>query len=237
MPVGSGLFPRELPQCPGNGLVIYTSFSGLDLKRVTMIVTGAEYTALRKTETPYYLAYFLDRSLGSESAVYYLLRATWEAKIRGDDDARVLRYNREFVALVRAMPVDPANFESIVLRGRAANALREMGAFDEAETIRAAIVISPAAGDGYPNAAEHRKSWAAYLAQLATAIARADASRAPIDMIGRREATFRCLGPDGEAATVSPPPLTPFEQSYCADSGMVKAVAEVRAARARWKAR
>lgn len=225
MPIGSGIFPIRMPQCPGNGLVMYRDFDAAAVQRLKTIVGSPAYRTLRKTETSYYLAYRLALDLGDDSAPWLLLSASWEAKNAGAAD-QMRRYDEEFVARVAAMPASSTAFRSIALRARAANALRELGRFREAEQLRAAIVIDPAAGGSEDGAEQNRKGWSEYLARLADPIARGDSTRAPIDMQGEREASFRCLEPVRKQHPG--PPLSAFETSYCARPSVAAAIQDLR---------
>lgn len=69
-------------------------------------------------------------------------------------------------------------------------------------------------GAGGDDDVRNREGWAKYLAEMQPAIARHDASRAPIDLIGRREAGFRCIGV--ERADYTGPALSAFEKQWCA---------------------
>ncbi len=101
---------------------------------------------------------------------------------------------------------------------RLANALRELGRFDEAETVRAGVFIPDTlGGDGEdPNA--NRTGWKDAITALGAVIARRDQGRDPIDMMGSREAASRCLEADfaKKHEVPAPPPLTAFEQEWCA---------------------
>ncbi|MBY8822716.1 hypothetical protein [Sphingomonas colocasiae] len=228
MPMGSGTFPIVLPQCPGNGLVLYENFDAAKVKRLTSIVISDEYRALRGRETRYYLAYWLAKSLGDvEKAPWLLLSATWEAKNKDAAGEQAHRYAGEFVEMVRTMPVSDTDFTSIALRARAANALRELGRFDDAEALRSSIVIAPNAGGDEEQAADNREGWSSFLRALAKPIARRENGRMPIDMVGDREAVFRCLEPeDPEIRDAAP--LTPFERDYCAQPDIATSVAKMR---------
>ncbi len=226
MPTGSGPYPYRLPQCPKNGLVIFRDFDGPTLARLTPVVLGAEYQALRATETPYYLAYWLARKLGDADVAGLLIAAGWEAKNDDPESPRARRYADELIALVAAMPVDGSSLESIALRARAANALREKGDFAAAEALRASIKIAPGAGGAGDDAADNRMGWAAFLTALSAPIARSDRSRAPIDMIGEREAATRCVTPGLYPSQV--PPLTEFETAYCARPELAEMLATLR---------
>lgn len=211
-PVGSAEFPIAPPQCPDNGLVLFDAFDAATVRRLTPLVGGGEYQALRRTETRYYLVHWLQERLGigGTATLWSLLAATWEAKNAGDA-AQATRYNELLVRRARALPDDPASLEVLALKARAANALRELGRFEEAEALRGSLAVTPGMGGADADAAANRQGWTRYLAELRPVIARRDPTRAPIDMLGRREALFRCVQPDRAG-----PPLGAFERDYCA---------------------
>jgi hypothetical protein len=214
-PVGSAEYPLEMPQCPDNGLVLFDEFDTPTIARLTPLVRSPEYQALRRTETRYYLAHWLQVKLGAAEAdrLWMLLTAGWEAKSRGTPEQAV-RYQAEFVRGALALPDDPALLTPLALKARAVNALRELGRFEEAERLRASLSVLPTMDAGEEGSAKNREGWTRYLASLQPVIARRDASRAPIDLISDREARFRCLEP--ERPTNPGPPLTAFERDYCA---------------------
>ena len=230
MTLGTGPNPYRLPQCPKNGLVMYRDFDRATIARLAPIIASAEYQSARVTETPYYLAYWLATKLGDEDRAWLLLAAGWEAKNADPVSPRALRYADEFVTLVATMPVNDRAFESIALRARAANALRERGHFAAAEALRASIKIAPDAGGTAANAVDNRTGWTTFLASLAAPIAREDTSRAPIDMIGEREAAARCVEPEEKPnpSRLAAAPLSAFEQSYCARPELAESIAQIR---------
>jgi len=231
MPLGSGRFPTLPPQCPSNGLVLFRDFTPAEVQKLAAWVSSAEYKTWRaEEETPYYLAYQTARFLGEDRSYWLLLSATWEAKSADPASAQTKQYNEEFVAAIRQVAADPTNMESIVARLRAVNALRELGRFDEAESMRAAIEISPTAGGTDNEAAENRAGWASFMEMLAAPIARREANRAPIDVIGEREAIHRCLAKEAAERfkQPAPPPLSEFETAYCAKSELAASIKEQR---------
>jgi hypothetical protein len=181
-------------------------------------------------ETPYYLAYQTARALGDPNPHWLLLSASWEAKNKDPTSARARRYNEEFVEAVHALPTDGTSFDSIALRFRAANALRELGRFDEAEAVRASIVVAPNAGGADQQAAENRAGWAKIIGALQAPILRKDQSRAPIDVLGEREVVFRCLATETaeKFKQPAPPPLSAFETNYCTRPEFSSLLAEQR---------
>lgn len=230
-PEGSIEFPILLAECPGNGLVIYDEFTPEQVTRLAPLVSSDAYKALRGAESSYYRAYWLADALGDrKQAARLLLSATWEAKNADPAGEQARRYNAAFVAAAMAFPADMKDFTSIALRARAANALRELGRFDEAELLRAAIVVAPDAGGTKEDAAQNREGWAGYLKKLAVPIARKDPARLPIDMMPDREVAFRCLAKEYAVRykQPSPPPLTAFEIEYCARPAFAADLAQRR---------
>jgi len=230
MRLGTGPNPYRFAQCPTNGLVMYRDFDQATIAKLTPLVMSAEYQSLRKTETPYYLAYWLARKLGDPDPAWLLLAAGWEAKNIDAASARARRYAKEFVALVAGLPADDTSFTSIALRARAANALRELGDFAAAEAMRASIKVSPRAGGNDPDAAANRTGWTTFLASLAPPIARGDPSRDPIDLIGDREAAKRCVDADSgsDAGHAKVRALTAFEATYCTRPELAEMIAKMR---------
>lgn len=231
MPLGSGRFPVELPQCPTNGLVMYRDFTPQEVERLAPFIASEEYRALRSAgETPRYLAYRTAQFLGDKDLHWWLLEASWEAKNDDPDGERARRYNAEFVEAAKLVQPDARNMEAIAARFRLANGLREMGRFDEAEAVRASIVISPKAGGSDADARENRKGWSGMIANLAGPIARRETGRTPIDMLGERVASGFCLRAEVAAKFKEPPPppLSAFEQEYCAGPKLAEALKEQR---------
>lgn len=228
-PIRSVQFPPLLGECPGNGLVVYEEFAPATVAKLGRLVASDAYQATRRTESLYYRAAWLAKSLGDmRQAPWLLLSATWQAKDTDPEGAQAQRYNAEFVAMVQALALDSKNLESVALHARAANALRELGRFDEAERLRASIVID-AAADG-AEGADSREGWGRYLQGLAGPIARRDPSRDPIDLAGNRGA-HHCVAAEfarkrGEPA---PPPLSSFEAQYCDGPALADEVKRLRA--------
>ena len=228
MPIGTGPFPMPITECPDNGLVIYREFNAEEAKRLEPLVLGPAYQAMRKADTPARRAAWLAERMGDrEGLPWMLLTATWEAKATPADTDRITRYQKVFLAAVAALPVDPASTRSIVLRSRAANALRELGRFDEAERLRASVVVSDDAAKGEEDGAQTRAGMRDYLTALAAPIARRDTSRAPIDMAGEREAAFKCASPQVPEMREHYGALNAFEIAYCARPELRELVAQV----------
>jgi hypothetical protein len=228
-PIGSVQFPTLLAECPGNGLVIFDAFAPEAVAKLGPLVASDAYKALRRTETSYYRAWWLADALGKkEQAAWLLLSASWQAKQADPAGEQARRYNAAFVAAARALPSASTDFTSIALRARAANALRELGDFTQAETLRASITIYPAAGGA--EGANNRAGWTGYLQALAGPIARRDDSRNPIDLRGKQGA-YRCIEADlaSKRGDAAPAPLSAFEAEYCRGPALADEVKRLRA--------
>jgi hypothetical protein len=231
-PYGTSAAPAPLPECAGNGLVLYKDYTADEAKTLAPLVASDDYQALRKTDTQYYRAYWLMRQMGvgPEDYLWALLQASWEAESRPELRARYLAELAEASAKV---PPNPADMDWIGMEGRAIDALRELGRFDEAAARLAKVPLAKldvppvleGAGASEKAVAEAKvkRGWLTFFAQLKAAIARKDASIEPFDMIPRSVALDYCID---RAAT-----LAEDQRAFCAKEQA--AVEEVRTARAR----
>jgi len=208
-------FPRPIPECPGNGLVVFGDFTPTETAKLAKWVETPVYQSMRKTESPFYRAYWLEKKVGrpDADAIEQLLPAIWSAK--EDDGAdpkrpRTARYQRVLVDAVQKLPPGVPLDDRIWLESQAANALREMGKFDAAEKML-----------------EHgeaelprtmRPALATYIGLLRTVIARRDRSDEPLDMIPDVQAAIICKGkskPD------------PFDRGFCAQPKIASIVKQI----------
>jgi hypothetical protein len=227
-----GSFPLELPECPGNGLVFYKDYDAAEVANLEPLIASDAYQALRKNDVASYRAYWLMGEMGVPVGIRLqaLQRAVWAANGKAELRAR---YLAEFAEQSAKLPAKPEDVNWIGMEGRAVNALRELGRFDEASArlaklpLSALAVAEPKADDRSPAArqARARRNWHGYLEGLKTVIARRDASAEPFEMLPKREWTGRCL--DGRS-------LGEAQQAYCA--AQAAAVEEARAARAKAEA-
>jgi len=215
-------FPFPLPECPGNRLIVLGTYSPAELARLPAILAGAPYRRMIDRETSYYRAAWLATALGrgAVEALDLLLQATWQAKDEADHKperrARTRRYQTEFAERVAALAPDTRAPDRVWLQMRAANALRELGRFREAELMRRRAEASWRESDD-------SEGWDAVLARLRVVIARRDGSSEPLDMIPESEAVRRCvdLADRGEA----------FDRRFCAQPAIAARVAQIRPAR------
>lgn len=234
MPVGSGYFPIRMPECPGNGLVMYRDFDAQEVEALQAIVEGAAYRALRGSENAYYRAYWLERQIAprSEITTALLMRAAWDAKNFAPGGEQAMRYTSELVDALKANPATAPTFDTVAIQLRLVNALRELGRFEEAATTLAAIAITPDLGpgaeDGGEDPAAIREWLTDFRAKLDVALARRDATRNPIDMQDERSAAMRCIEPEFPEQFPDAEPLTAFEGGYCVSPALGGAVEEAR---------
>lgn len=227
-----GSFPLELPECPKNGLVMYKDYDAAEVKKLEPLVASEAYQALRRHDVASYRAYWLMGEMGLAPAprLIALQRAIWAADADSEQRARYLSLFAEETA---KLPAKPEEVNWIGMEGRAINALRELGRFEEASArlaklpMSALAVAEPKVTDRSPAAekARARRNWYSYLQSLKAVIARRDASAEPFDMLPKREWTARCLAGKG---------LSESQQAYC--TANAAAVEEARAARARGEA-
>lgn len=228
-PVGGIRFPLALPECPDNGLVLYKEYDSGEIAKLEPLVASEAYQALRKDDTQYYRAYWLMREMGlpPERYLWALLQASWEAE--GKAELRK-RYLEELVEASAKVPPRPADLGWIGMEGRAINALRELGRFDEAlarlDKVPLAGLDSPAptGAAATPKAlaqARSRRGWRSFFTAIRPVIERRDSSVEPLDLLPRSFAAGRCID---EAGKLDEP-----GRAFCEKEA--ETVAAVRAAR------
>ena len=199
-PYGASAFPFPLPECPGNGLVLYKQYTPEEVAKLEPIVASDAYQALRTSDTSYYRAYRLmkDMGLGPEDYLWVLLQASWQAD--GKPELKT-RYLTELVEGSAAAEPRPDDLNWIGMEARSANALRELGRFDEALARLDRIPTGPLdvrvplgqATDPAVREAKSRRAWLDYMKELRAVIALKDRSPEPFDLIPRAVALDRCL--------------------------------------------
>jgi hypothetical protein len=232
-PFGSWSFPLALPECPDNGLVLYKEYTAEEVARLEPLVASEAYQALRKEDTPYYRAYWLMKAmgLGPERYLWALLQASWEAEAKPELRKR---YLAELAEASAAVPPRPADLNWIGMEGRAVNALRELGRFDQALERLAKVPLAsleapmPAAGASPETAAQARtrRGWLAFFTNIKAVIERRDSSREPLAMLPRSVALGRCIDQADK--------LGESDRAYCEkESAGVEAIRASRAKLAR----
>lgn len=218
-PYGTLRWAPPMPECPGNGFLIFRNdLTAEEIAVLTPLVESAEYQALRRDETQHYRVWWLMRALpGSDPAklASALLMASWHSD---DDPARKARYQRAFIAAADVIPTGDAIGFTYALR--AVNALRELGDFDAAATRLDALRAAP--GD-WPGDRKQRQWAEEFVPALAALISERNDVAEPTSLTPAFEAADRCMA--GEAT------LSPSEQDACTSPAVAKAIAEKRA----WK--
>lgn len=196
-------FPRPLPECPDNGLVVFGDFTPAETADLKKWIARPVYQSMRKTESPFYRAYWLAVKIHrpQSEAVAQLLPAIWEAKEKDRNNPErpaTVRYQRVLIGAAENLSPTVSADDRIWIKARAANALREMGKFAAAEKMRQSAEgeLTPAP---LPALSE-------YLTKLKAVIARRDRSDEPLDMIPDVQAALICR--DGHRRD-------PFDRSYC----------------------
>jgi hypothetical protein len=182
-PFGSWIFPLELPECPGNGLVVYKeTFEPAELVRLGALIETPGYRALRGGDTSYYRLSWLLRETGAPrlDVLWALVRATWQP---ADDSPLRARYLGELAASAAADPAAPADLAGFAIRAYQINALRELGRFDEAVALLTRTPLAPLGPEaGLPDPEARRRSgWLEHYGKLEALLARRDRAADPAD--------------------------------------------------------
>ncbi len=221
-------FPFPLPECPSNRLVMFDAFTPAEVAQLATLIATPDYRELVARDEPYYRAAWLAKRIGrpESQSLWLLLRAIWSVTpdtMDKGNPALATRYQNEFAARVAALPATTPPTDRRALSARAANALRQLGRFDEAEALRrTAAAIGPAADED----ADETSGWQRFLTDLAPVIAARDARVEPISLLGKMQQPFACI--DAET-------LTAADRTICESEPVAKEVAELRRSRAEAK--
>lgn len=235
-PYGSWDFPLELPKCPDNGLVVFDQFTEEEIDRLKALVAGAEYKALRDSETSYFLAAWLMERLGRPpiNVAWVMVQASWQADGRPELKKR---YQELYVDRIRALPKPEEGTDWLLMQARAVNGLRELGRFDEARALLASLDLKPldvpvpaekteaVAGSIGRRLVNHdevrqarrKRDFLNQFKELAKLIDARNSASEPLHMIPRREAAARCRD--------SAETLPAADRAYCASDEMKKFMA------------
>lgn len=206
---------HPIVECPGNGFLLFEeTFTPEDIAVLEPLVASAEYQAMRSAETPNYRVWWLRSKLARDplDLTSSLLRASWESD---HGIARKARYQAAFVAAATALQRTDADAQTwFWFNARAANALRELGRFDEA----VALLDRIDRPDILPTDPDQREGARSLIDGLRKLVAEQNPAAEPANLIPPREAAIRCVVP--QAA------LSASEQSACASEAVREAVAE-----------
>lgn len=205
----------QIPECPDNGLVIlpdydavatsqrmaYLAYTPAQSARLPELIASEAYRALRK-RSRHERAQWLATALGMPASLRWklLVRGSWATTDAADRMRLVKRIADEGSALVDAM--DASDMEKRSERLLIANALRELGRFDDAQALLDAIFAS------LPGNAEHEtpddlSALADYASGLHDAISHRDDDRFPIALSSSKWVDRACRRND------MPPPYGP----------------------------
>jgi hypothetical protein len=206
-----------LTECPKNGFVYFDEkFSPTEKQKLTPLVLGSEYQAMRKTETPHYRAWWLMERLGRDAydRAYMLLVSSWEA----DDNPQLkTRYQQSFIDAVGALSWSEEKRDDwFWINLRAANALRELGRFAQSDVLLAGL-DKPEKLPKDPDALKGARFLIDGLRQLN---AEKNPAREPTNLIPARMAVDRCVG--------QPSALSPAEKKACSGPDLHDALKEMR---------
>lgn len=205
-----------LPECPGNGFPLFREdFTPQDIAVLAPLVESVEYQQMRTAETQHYRLWWLMRALPDADPALLastLLVASWQAD---DEPARKARYQRAFISAAEALPTDDPYW--FLYNLRAANAHRELGAFD---TASARLAVLNDARNSWPQETEER-TWAEQMmVGLAKLTAERNTTAEPTSLVPPREAVARCIGQESS--------LSLSEQEACGGAAISEAIAEHR---------
>jgi hypothetical protein len=202
-------------ECPGNGFLLFQEeFTPEDIARLEPLVASAEFQAMRSIETPNYRVWWLRSKLGREpiELASSLLRASWESD---QEFERKARYQAAFVAAATGLQRTDANAETwFWFNVRAANALRELGHFDQA----ALLLDRVDRPERLPTDPEQLEGARYLIDGLRKLVAENNPVPEPANLIPAREAALRCV-----VHRVAP---SPSEQVACASAEVREAIAE-----------
>ncbi|MEO3714978.1 hypothetical protein [Roseateles flavus] len=130
-PYGAIEAPWPLPQCPGNGFVMFKrNFSLQELDKLAVAIESNDYVRSRQTETPYFLVAHLLAAIGADhrQQAYALLKASWQG-----NDEQAPRYRALVIEHLDQHKEPPSKPELAVVDQLVAGEMeRRLGRFDAA---------------------------------------------------------------------------------------------------------
>ncbi|AXK72679.1 hypothetical protein DWG18_10605 [Lysobacter sp. TY2-98] len=206
--LGDHLIDAQLPECPKDGLVLipdfethtdagdllYPAYTPEQVAKLATLVKTDEFRALRKRgryERAEWIARQLD--MPAYTRLQTLMRASWATVKPVDRKRLVARLAAEGPQLIAA--TTRPELEKLALRVRVANALRELGRFEEADAELAAI------GTAIPEDADVTdrdlaNDVASTIASMHEVVGFHDDDRFPVDLASSRWASQMCSGQD-----------------------------------------
>lgn len=207
--LGDEWIDSQIPECPDNGALIlpdfgateegsadlvYYQYSEPELARLPALLASEEWQALQqqtRTLRAYWLATQLERPVADR--VQLLRHSPWGAENTAQRTTALELLVRDMPDLISELGIDDA--EATLHRYAIANALRELGRFDEAlalldELDTEPVDTAPALDPDY----EHVRGGVSF--GMREAIAERDSDRYPITMLDTRMANLICSDPN-----------------------------------------
>ncbi len=201
-------------ECPDNGFLLFDEeFTDEELARLAIAIASPEFLAMRRADTPYYRAAWLQRQIDRNPILQLntLLRATWETDDNWD---RKVRYQVEFVNMAQRVERTDENARNwFWLNLRAINAMRELGYY-EGGLKRLDFVTAPERMPEDPNDIEYANFYADRLRAL---MLDKNPTSEPANLVPPEIARFRCVIPRFE--------LTSAELVACNSTKVKEAIA------------
>ena len=206
-----------LTECPQNGFVYFKQeFSKAESERLAPLVLSAEYQAMRDGDAPHFRGWWLMSKTEQDpfDTVWMLLVASWESD---QDLGRKARYQAAYAEGVRTLSwSSEKRSDWFWMNLRAANALRELGRFDESR----ALILALDSSERLPTNADELKGARYLIDGLITLNGEKNPASEPATLLPDREAAYRCLN--------ATPALSPSETTLCRSDKIEKLKAEVR---------
>ncbi|MEG3790135.1 hypothetical protein V1318_08385 [Lysobacter sp. CCNWLW3] len=214
----------QIPECPGNGLLLIPDYLGTDessklsyldytpeqLAQLPALLKSAEFRRQREYSRHDGAQWLATRlGLPAQTRWELLRRGSWATVDPAERKRRVTRLVDEGPALIDGFDTPEANKR--VARFYVANALRELGRFDEAHSLLDSIVAS-LRNDPDSETAQSLRSMGPAIADLGEAIEARDDDRFPVGMSSDKWASKVCGG-----GPLPPPygPMTDNARAAC----------------------
>lgn len=176
--------------CPKNGFVIFDDeFSKDELKKLTEAVSSPEYKVMVQNDEArhfraWWLATKIDRPL--RQRVGLLMQASWDSD---DIPERKQRYQQEFATLSAQLDLNKStDTENFWLSLRGANALRELGKFENAMDRILLLKAAPS----YPTEVDEKEGADLLIDGLSSLVKDRNAFNEPTNLVPKNIAEKRC---------------------------------------------
>lgn len=184
-----GLSPWPVIECPDNGFPIFKDeFEEEELAVFAEAIATPEFAQLRENDTSYQRVWWLQKQVDAEPyrLASLLLRASWQTD---QNPSRKTQYQIDFARAADALVREEDRAEDwFWLNLRAANAYREAREFKRAS----AIVEKINQPDLLPEEADQKEAAIWLISGLNALIAEENSVSEPTNLMGARNAVYRC---------------------------------------------